>query len=868
MASDRDEQQVRLTKLEGIKQMGIHPYPEKYDKQDSLEQSKKKEPGETVQTAGRLMLLRDMGKIIFAHLKDQSGRIQIAFREDVLGKEKMKFVLKFLDLGDFIGVAGEIFLTKTGEKTILVKDFTFLGKNLRPLPEKYHGLQDQELKYRQRYLDTLMDEDTMKRFMFRSRFIQVLRHFYEQEGFVEVETNILGNSASGALAKPFQTHHNALDLDVYLRIAPEVSLKKLIIGGFDKVFEVAKIFRNEGMDPSHLQEITEVEHYAAYWNYEDNMRFTEKMFQYLLSNLLGTLKISIPDREGNLVEVDFSAPWPTVSFRELLLKDAGIDIDLVTTTENLRQEIRKKKIEIEDMDKLGYGNLIDALYKKVSRPKLTGPVFLTEHPIELSPLARKNDQNPNRVDRFQLVVVGWEIVNAYSELVDPVDQKQRFEDQASAKEKGDEEAHGKDDDYVKAMEYGMPPISGWGMGIDRILALLTAQSNLRDVVLFPLLRPEEETFSKKEQEKVYASKRVVVIADESQDPGVVANAVGQLGISIGGHSHTKLFETKVLHDADGQVHYTDCLYPMVNFAGSQKEMAAFAQMCYEASIQFHDFSDIMRKAHRDDQMQAGYKAKKTKDIGYIAVGALVPNEFAKDFLAKLKLFGQGVGVSKPLNTKQEIDTDEQSSLPPSGEGTTASSEEKISIGTTKDDALKLIEKVASSDITSKHLLSVGAAMKHLCTVYGDERNIDAWEIAGLLHDIDWDITNQDPTKHCSEETGQLLRDRGLSEEMITIIRSHYEATGIPRTKLIQKALFAVDELCGLIVAVAIMRPSKSLNDLETKSVLKKFKDKSFAAKIRRDWILTCETELNTPIEKFIEHTIAGLRPVGQEIGLR
>ena len=293
------------------------------------------------------------------------------------------------------------------------------------------------------------------------------------------------------MAKPFTTHYNALDLDVFLRIAPELFLKEAIVGGFDKIFEVARVFRNEGMDSSHLQEFTMIEHYAAYWDFEDNMRFTEKMLTEVIQKLKGNLVIQIYNKDEELVDVDFSGPWQKVSFRELLLQDCSIDIDTFPRAEDLREEIKKKGINIIDIEKLGRGNLIDSLYKKVSRPKLVKPVFLINHPLDLSPLARKNDANPLIVDRFQLVINGWEILNAYSELIDPIDQNERFDFQTKAKLGGDEDAMTKDDDYVEAMEYGMPPISGWGMGLERIVALLTQQKNLRDVVMFPLLRPKD-----------------------------------------------------------------------------------------------------------------------------------------------------------------------------------------------------------------------------------------------------------------------------------------------------------------------------------------------------------------------------------------
>lgn len=485
--------QDRIKKLEALIASGVIPYADKFDRTHSLAQISDLPIGEKVRVAGRLMLIRDMGKLTFAHLQDFSGRRQIVLHDTDLGKENYKNFLQLINVGDFIGVDGEVFTTKKGEISVLLKSYKLLSKSLRPLPEKWHGLKDQELCYRQRYLDLTMNPETMERFKFRSEFIRELRNFYHENGFIELETPILCNAASGALAKPFSTHHNALDMDVFLRIAPEIYLKEAIAGGFEKVFEIGRVFRNEGIDPSHLQEFTMVEHYVAYWNYKDNMAFTEKMLTTLIEKLKGTLKLQIINRDGKEIKVDFSTPWRVVSFRELLKKDCGIDIDKFPDAESLRKEIKKKKINIENAEKLGRGNLIDALYKEVSRASMINPTFLINHPIDLSPLARKNDKNPEIVDRFQLVVNGWEIINAYSEIVDPVDQAQRFEQQMTARAAGDEEAMLKDDEFLEAMEYGMPPISGWGMGIERMLTLLTKQPNLKDVVLFPLMKPTEST---------------------------------------------------------------------------------------------------------------------------------------------------------------------------------------------------------------------------------------------------------------------------------------------------------------------------------------------------------------------------------------
>jgi len=491
---------ARLQKIERLRAAGKIPYAASFKRTHPMEEGRTAKDGAAMSVAGRIVLLRDMGKLTFITLQDHTGRLQIAFKSDEMGKEAYDEMLSVLDLGDIIGVGGERFTTQKGEPTVMAKEWTMLTKALRQPPEKWHGIADQETAWRQRYLDLTSNRETFERFAFRSEFIRKMREFYWSKGFTEVETPVLVNAASGALATPFKTHHEAYDLDVFLRIAPETFLKECLVGGFDRVFEVARVFRNEGVDPSHLQDFTMVEHYASYWDYRDNMTFTEEMLSTLLKDLLGTTKVKIPvrtdarpggpDRDGKLVEVDFKAPWPRLTLREAILKASGIDIELCDSAAALRQAMKEQNIDLDvAVDQLGRGNLIDQLYKKVSRPSIVQPTFLVEHPIDLSPLARRNDQNQTIVDRFQLVVGGWEIVNAYSELVDPIDQAQRFEDQAKANAKGDSDAHRKDDEYITALEYGAPPCSGWGMGVDRIVALLTQQANLRDVVLFPLMKP-------------------------------------------------------------------------------------------------------------------------------------------------------------------------------------------------------------------------------------------------------------------------------------------------------------------------------------------------------------------------------------------
>lgn len=477
-----------LKTIARLRDEGVNPYPDKFAKKIDIGEIAKLELGTPVETAGRIILLRDIGKITFAHIQDFSGRIQIAAKEDVLGKEKYKWLLKTFDTGDFIGVKGELFTTKTGEKTIQVNEFSFLGKALNAMPEKWAGIKNQELKYRQRYLDLIASPETMKGFVFRSDLIREIRSFYWQNGFLEVETPTLMHSATGAVATPYITYNNALDIDLYLRISHELPHKTLIVGGFDKIFEIGKAFRNEGVDVSHLPEHTHLEHYAAYWNFEDNMNFTEKMFEHIFKSLNIPLKITMEDG----VEIDFSFPWPRVNFIELITEKTGIDIRKFNEANSLRQAIKEKNIQFEGMDKMSLSGLADNLYKKIVRPKIVNPTFLYYYPTYLQPLARRNDDDENIVDQFQLVVKGWEIVKAYSELVDPNDQEERFLEQAKNKELGEDETMEIDNDYIETMSHGMPPISGLGLGVDRLTALLSGKSNLRDVVLFPLLRPDND----------------------------------------------------------------------------------------------------------------------------------------------------------------------------------------------------------------------------------------------------------------------------------------------------------------------------------------------------------------------------------------
>jgi lysyl-tRNA synthetase class 2 len=494
--SEQSLRDVRIEKRALLEGEGMQVHPDRFARTHTLRQVMDLKPGEKVRAAGRVGQLRKFGKLTFATLEDMEGHIQIALVRDQLdadpeaSQKKYELFSKAVDRWDFLGVDGEMYFTDRGELTIKVHDWTFLGKTLQPPPNKYQGVKDVETNWRKRYLDLVSNEETRHRFRVRAKVVNALRDFLNGAGFIEVETPILNTQQSGALARPFFTHHNALDMECVLRIAPETYLKRLIVGGYDRVYEFARCFRNEGLAASHLQEFTMLEFYAAYWNYEDNMTFTEDLIRHAIQGAMGSLEVQRGDHR-----LDFSQPFPRRRLRDVIFESCGIDIDVHKDAPSLRKAIFALHVDLDNPD-AGRGSLIDQLYKRTARPKLIQPTFIVGHPVDLSPLARRSDTNPEAVDRFQLVVDTWEVINAYSELVDALDQRSRFEEQAALRAGGDDEAMPVDEDYLTAMEFGMPPISGWGMGIDRIVALLTGAPNLRDVVWFPLMKPltgEEES---------------------------------------------------------------------------------------------------------------------------------------------------------------------------------------------------------------------------------------------------------------------------------------------------------------------------------------------------------------------------------------
>ncbi len=486
-ASDLNDQMIiRREKLDKYREAGVYPFGQRFvvkEKAATIKENFRDYNGQPVVIAGRIMTIRSHGKTAFANLRDVTGDIQVYFRKDVLGEEVYALV-KMLDMGDVVGIEGHVFLTHTGEVTVKVEKYTLLTKSLRPLPEKWHGLTNTELRYRQRYVDLIVNPEVRETFKRRTQILQAIREYYVNHDFMEVETPMMHAIPGGAAARPFITHHNALDIDIYMRISPELYLKRLIVGGLDRVFEINRSFRNEGIDNRHNPEFTMVESYQAYGNYEDVIELTENIVAYCAQKVLGTTKITYQD-----TEIDLTPPWNRITMQEGVKKYAGEDFSTVTTVEEARAIADRLNVEYGAND--GIGKILNNCFEEYVEENLIQPTFVYGHPKEISPLAKANQENPFETERFEAFVFGRELANGFSELNDPIDQRERFEAQLKEREAGDDEAHRMDEDYITAMEYGLPPTAGLGIGIDRLVMFLTDSSSIRDVLLFPLMKPEE-----------------------------------------------------------------------------------------------------------------------------------------------------------------------------------------------------------------------------------------------------------------------------------------------------------------------------------------------------------------------------------------
>ena len=693
----KSEEEIRREKLDKIRKEGINPYPAQAKRDfsilDFLENFKPLEKeGKEIHLCGRIMTHRAHGKLSFANIMDETGKIQIVFSQDELGKDKYKW-LKNFDIADFIQVKGRTFTTQKGEKSLLVTDYKMLCKALLPLPEKWKGIKDEELIYRKRYLDLIMNPGSRKLFMLRSKFVDEMHRYMYKHDFVEVETPVLENIPGGAEAEPFVTHHNALDIDLYLRISLELPLKKLIVGNLGSVYELSKVFRNEGMDREHLQEITLMEFYWTYHNCEDLMKFVEDLYAEVIKNTFGTLEI---DYEGK--KLNFEPPYERVDYIQAVKKETKIDLSKIQKVEELKEEIKKNKLKVEFEKTDGLGRITDLLYKNYVRPKLWGPCFLINHPLSVSPLAKRDEKNPNQVERMQVLVAGSEVGNGFSELNDPVDQKERFEAQAKLREQGDNEAHMMDMDFIEALEHGMPPTAGFGVGIDRFFMILSGAKSIRDVVLFPTMKPKE-----------------------------------------GNNDVTKT----------------------------------------------------------------------------VAASAETPDE--------------------------------------------------VAFNISREDSEKLLKQHVKNKANLDHSREAEVVLRGLAKKLG--YNEELWGAAGLLHDIDWEDTENKPEDH-AVKGAEILQKAGYPAELVQAIKSHnysYNGQNEPKTAL-DYGVRCGETITGLIYAAALVRPDKKLNSVEVKSIRKKMKDKSFAAKVNRDTIRECE-KLGLDVDEFIKISLTSMQNISDEIGL-
>lgn len=503
MAQIDEIKKAKLEKLDAIRQKGWNPYVSKFNKEHNVQHALEHE-GEKVVTAGKIMSLREHGDISFADLRDPSGEIQLFFKKEELGADLYEDI-KLLDVGDYIGVEGTVTRTQTGQISILIARFTLLTKSILPHPNEWYGLKDTETRYRKRYLDLIMNENVRRIFETRSHVVRLLRNYMDTHGFLEVETPILQPLYGGASANPFKTYYNALDSEFYLRVAVELYLKRLIVGGFEKVYELGKDFRNEGFSRQHNPEFSMLEFYWAYADYNDLMTFTEEMLTHVIQEIKGSLKIQFEDKD-----FDFTPPWPRKQYAELFDEFLGFNLKDIDTEEKLKKLADEKKYLDEPV--IGYGRMLDEIYKKHIRPQLHGPLFLIDHPVELKPLAKKREDDPSKSAGFQLLVSGMEFINAYNELNDPIDQRHRWEEDMKVGARGGKDFQVVDEDYIEALSYGMPPTAGWGMGVDRFTAFLTNQHAIKDVILFPTMRPEIEQKKEKNDlaEKVSTKSAVKV----------------------------------------------------------------------------------------------------------------------------------------------------------------------------------------------------------------------------------------------------------------------------------------------------------------------------------------------------------------------
>ncbi len=813
-------------------------------------------PQQARSMAGRIVASREMGKLAFLKIRDVSGNFQICLAQDLLGAN-FKALLKALDLGDYCGFAGEFFTTKNGEPTLMAVEVTPLSKSLRPLPEKWHGLTDKEHCYRERNLDLISNQESFKRFKIRSEVVKAVRNFYEARDFIEVETSILQAQAGGAMAKTFETHHNALDHNFHLRIALELPLKIACSGGFERIFEIGKCFRNEGTDPSHLQEFTMLEWYAAYVSFEQNMEWNEQMLREIATKVFGKTVFTVKDKNETDHEIDFEKPFAKKRFADLLKEYA--DFDMFSASDD---EVRAKAAEVgvEQIDGVGRANLLDDIYKKTARPNLIQPTFVLDYPEDLKPLAAPNGDGT--ASCFQVLIAGWEVINAYGELIDPQIQRALLEKQAEFKASGDDEAMEVDEVFLKAMEHGFPPMAGQGMGIDRIVTLLTGQDNLREVVLFPTMRPET---GKQDKETKLAT--AIINTDLISEDWQALNSVGHLCAAFGAREGKSLFYQDEVETKDGKtikLNTTQAI--MIKGCDKNLSLIDLAQKAKAQGLQVAEFTREMLATSDDAKVAEITKTKNLSEIDFYGILVFGKKSVVENMTKEFELLRSLENASTshphedgdPDNKNSDLEVDSRMH----GNDNSGGGFEIFDGEFDRDKAWKMVKSRCDWAL-QRHLAHVAVSMEALAVHLGHQDQKETWYLTGLLHDIDWNQTIETPELHCGEPTMQYLEANGVPEVIYRGIQSHHEIFDLPIDSDLRKGLLAVDEISGFAVAVAQMRPTK-MEGISPKSITKKMKDKQFAASVSREHMKYCEPYFNIPVSEFLQILIPAWEAIAQD----
>lgn len=919
MAQIDEIRKDREATLEKVRALGWDPYASKFVKKQTVAEILEME-GQDVQTAGRVVSSRTHGNIMFMDLRDPSGKIQLFFQKEIVGADDYKN-LRHIDMGDHIGVSGKVMKTTAGEISIQPTSYTLLTKAMMPLPTE---LKDVETRYRKRYLDLLVNEKVRDSFEIRSKVVSYFRQFMKDHNFMEVETPVLQPLYGGTTAKPFMTHHNALDSEFYLRIAPELYLKRLLVGGLERVYEIGKVFRNEGLSRSHNPEFTMFEFYWAYADYNDLMDFTEKMLSGIVKEVKGSYKLTFEEQE-----YDFTPGWERKTFRDLFIDHLSIDLDEYNNEEKLAKIVAERKLLDEKVP--GFAMLMDEVYKKHIRPKLKGPMFVTDHPVELMILAKRHADDQSKASSFQLLVNGAEFLTSYNELNDSADQKQRWLDDMKEGEQGADEFQILDEDYVEALSYGMPPTAGWGLGVDRFVAFLCDQHAVKDVIMFPTMKPEmqkidnsqfkisnfqgnnsylnldpkvgdrfnnitlgyavleginvSKTNEELEKLKVETVEAFKNLTQENIDalPAIKSyrRVYEETGVDLNSRKPSpeallkRISEGKDLYSINTCVDAMNVVvlkYHISLGVFDADTMRLPAQLVLAKGGEEIELIGGEKKVVREGEVcYIDGKGVYNLDLNYRDSERTKVTEKTKNLFINV----EGVyDISKPevqtaldeaVNLIQKFcgGTVKEVGLVPAD----TPSQPKTQLTITREQARELMESHISNKNLQNHCKAVGAAMRALATRLGGDE--DLWEIAGLVHDADWEETQSDPTQHTAK-TIEWLKDAGeLHEDLHSTILTHnhhHNGYRMPES-LMEWALYTCDELTGFIVAVALTREDKKLASVEVKSVLKKFPQVAFAKPVDREQIKLCEEKLGIPLEEFVGITLQAMQGISDDLSL-